>query len=628
MKKICKSISVMLCILFVLNIGVYAAPPCEDANGLANALYEFGLFNGTGVAEDGTPIYSLDKSSTRQEAVVMLVRLLGKENEANHCTTKHPFTDVDAWADKYVSYAYSQNIAKGVSSTLFGSNQSVNAQQYITFLLRALGYNDSKGDFSYENALAFSDSIGLTNGVYALSDVFLRRDMAWLSSGALLQDMKAGTPLIKELKKQGAITSEQYNNGLYVMAVADLSSDYCETDFNSDFFDIRTLYTVQGQAEYSGYQRLRGYPEDELFQIYFTDRNNVQLKYNVSENEYITYSIDGVSYKKTRGELHELFFDGVFINKLNSDTSTWLYNVFGDVYTDWAFYYYSGTSEAQQLVNKYLNIKEGIYYEEPRGGLFPEEYFGLFNFEEAWTEQELSADWIGTYELSELAGNRDLTFGIIAASLPDYSAGIGDLVYGFYLQGFSVKYLLCIYDMPKSFADMENGEATYSGIRFKKENGNWYFNPDDLIKVGLLNADGTLNEATLEEDDYYSYEDNNDYGSNDYEDNNNFGYDPSKVDKEFKNEWISSSELKSIYDFSSYWAGEEIWIYRTALFGSDDEDIKYTLTGSPSSKFEKNTTYKCKYKGHTIKVQYDGGFDGGLLFDYSDLCDAGIIDEL
>ena len=33
-------------------------------------------------------------------------------------------------------------------------------------------------------------------------------------------------------------------------------------------------------------------------------------------------------------------------------------------------------------------------------------------------------------------------------------------------------------------------------------------------------------------------------------------------------------------------------------------------------------------EGHTIKVQYDGGFDGGLLFDYSDLCDAGIIDEL
>jgi len=98
--------------------------------------------------------------------------------------------------------------------------------------------------------------------------------------------------------------------------------------------------------------------------------------------------------------------------------------------------------------------------------------------------------------------------------------------------------------------------------------------------------------------------------------------------EEFKNEWISSSELKDIYNFSSYWAGEEIWIYKTALFGSDEEDIKYTLTGSPSSKFEKNKTYKCKYKKYTIRVQYDGGFDGGLLFNYEDLCNAGIIEKL
>lgn len=62
----------------------------------ADALYELGLFKGTGVKDDGTPEYSLDKTMTRQEAITMLVRLLGKENEAISQNIYMPFTDVDA----------------------------------------------------------------------------------------------------------------------------------------------------------------------------------------------------------------------------------------------------------------------------------------------------------------------------------------------------------------------------------------------------------------------------------------------------------------------------------------------------------------------------------------------------
>ena len=642
MKKVFKSISIILCLLFVFNIGVLAAPPCDDADNMADALHDFGLFNGTGVASDGSPIYSLEKASTRQEAVVMLIRLLGKETEAKQCTAQHPFTDVDAWADRYVAYAYSKNIAKGISATQFGANQSVNAQQYLTFLLRALGYNDSIGDFSYENVFAFSDSIGLTNGIYALGNTFLRRDMAWLSSGALLQKNKSGTPLIKQLKKDGVISSEQYNNGLSTMMYAELMRDFRYFTLWGDGdevleIDVYGLYTEPGQGEYAGYSRLRGYAYDDKYPIYFQGQlgsYNYVTDHNDNLNDICTWTYNGVTYKNTRGDCYNFFSDTTYFQSYYSSFSNevlsinWFKETFGKIYDDWFAYRAFESGNSGDLVERYLEMQNGTYYHMPRGVFSAEDYYGLFNFEEAWTEQELSADWIGTYELSELAGNRDLTFGIIAASLPDYSAGIGDLVYGFYLQGFFVEYLLCIYDMPKSFADMENGEATYSGIRFKKENGNWYFNPDDLIKAGLLNADGTLNETILEQDDYYSYGDD-DYSSNDDKDsNNNFGYDSSKVNEEFKNEWISSSELKDIYNFSSYWAGEEIWIYRTALFGSDEEDIKYTLTGSPSSKFEKNKTYKCKYKKYTIRVQYDGGFDGGLLFNYEDLCNAGIIEKL
>lgn len=80
-----KLLSIILACSLVIGIGTttaVAAPPCNDAEALAEGLHEFGLFDGTGVNADGSPIYSLERSATRQEAVVMLIRLLGKETEA------------------------------------------------------------------------------------------------------------------------------------------------------------------------------------------------------------------------------------------------------------------------------------------------------------------------------------------------------------------------------------------------------------------------------------------------------------------------------------------------------------------------------------------------------------------
>ena len=74
-----------------LLLGTAALPAAADtrAEGTplsteekANALYELGLFRGTGFKEDGTPEYALDNTATRSQGAVMLIRLLGKENKA------------------------------------------------------------------------------------------------------------------------------------------------------------------------------------------------------------------------------------------------------------------------------------------------------------------------------------------------------------------------------------------------------------------------------------------------------------------------------------------------------------------------------------------------------------------
>ena len=44
-------------------------------------LYRLGLFQGRGTLENGQPDFALDKTCTRQESLVMLLRLLGREGE-------------------------------------------------------------------------------------------------------------------------------------------------------------------------------------------------------------------------------------------------------------------------------------------------------------------------------------------------------------------------------------------------------------------------------------------------------------------------------------------------------------------------------------------------------------------
>jgi len=133
-----------LTIIILISIVPVASAATTEAIDAANSLYSLGLFQGTGINTDGTPIYDLDRAPTRHEAVTMLVRLLGKESEALSGTWSTPFTDVADWAKPYVGYA--NNLTTGTSETTFSGNNTVTATQYITFVLRALGYS-SETDF-------------------------------------------------------------------------------------------------------------------------------------------------------------------------------------------------------------------------------------------------------------------------------------------------------------------------------------------------------------------------------------------------------------------------------------------------------------------------------------------------
>lgn len=202
-----KILCLTLCLLMLIGMTLPAAAAQLDD---ANTLYTLGLFKGTGTKADGSPNFALDRSLTRQEAVVMLVRLLGKKQEALSGTWETPFTDVDDWAAQYVGYAYANGLTNGTGKTTFGGNEAVTATQYLTFVLRALGYS-SKTDFKWDGAWEKSDALGITRGEYsaANNNKFLRGDAAYISKQALSAFLKDGSgTLLDTLVASGAVNRE------------------------------------------------------------------------------------------------------------------------------------------------------------------------------------------------------------------------------------------------------------------------------------------------------------------------------------------------------------------------------------------------------------------------------------
>lgn len=167
-----------------------ASPSYEDmVQSSANTLYDMGLFQGTGTDKDGNPIFELERTASRHEAVTMLVRLLGKEQKAKDETWTTPFTDVARWAKPYVGYAYENRLVVGTSATTFGGNQITSATQYLTFILRALGY-ESGTDFQWNKAWELTDQLDITHGEYPDKTAFTRGDMAYVSMKALNTNQK------------------------------------------------------------------------------------------------------------------------------------------------------------------------------------------------------------------------------------------------------------------------------------------------------------------------------------------------------------------------------------------------------------------------------------------------------
>ena len=298
MNKWLRAVCVGAATAAMLTASAFAAnyPNCADS------LHEMGLFQGT---QNG---YDLDRTPTRAEAAVMLVRLLGKEDEAKALTYTAPFTDLKGWEKPYVQYLYSNGLANGTNRTTFNPTGKCTAQMYAVFLLRALGYSDT-ADFSYANAIETAREQGIYDTGIINVQNFLRDDAAAASYTVLSVSPKnsEGT-LLDQLVSENAITeadAKRYQSlfssyAQYREATAGMDA-LLHYSVNSEFaspaavtHDGRTVMQVQ-TSETTVFDR----EKNELL----TDRKMTLSAPNTSNKQLLTqsYLSDGALYHKLNG---------------------------------------------------------------------------------------------------------------------------------------------------------------------------------------------------------------------------------------------------------------------------------------------------------------------------------------
>ena len=298
MNKWLRAVCVGAAAAAMLTASAFAA----NYTNCADSLHEMGLFQGT---QNG---YDLDRTPTRAEAAVMLVRLLGKEAEAKALTYTAPFTDLKGWEKPYVQYLYSNGLANGTNRTTFHPTGKCTAQMYAVFLLRALGYSDT-ADFSYANAIETAREQGIYDTGIINVQNFLRDDAAAASYTALSVSPKnsEGT-LLDQLVSENAITeadAKSYQNlfstyAQYREAPAGMDA-LLHYSVNSEFaspaavtHDGRTVMQVQ-TSETTVFDR----EKNELL----TDRKMTLSAPNTSDKQLLTqsYLSDGALYHKLNG---------------------------------------------------------------------------------------------------------------------------------------------------------------------------------------------------------------------------------------------------------------------------------------------------------------------------------------
>lgn len=201
MKNFSKIISLVL--ITILSISTIAF--AEVDTNYADTLYELGLFKGT---DKG---YELEKTLTREESATILVRLLGEEQKIKKSDFKEIFSDInsDRWSFAYVMYCYENEITKGTANNTFSPDLPISADQFVTLVLRLLGYTSVEPSTALEKAITYNLINSKVARELEQSDIFTRENMVYIVYRSLKTPMSNGTILAQHLADKKVLTQSQ-----------------------------------------------------------------------------------------------------------------------------------------------------------------------------------------------------------------------------------------------------------------------------------------------------------------------------------------------------------------------------------------------------------------------------------
>lgn len=309
MKKILKFMVVLMLVITMSSQSVIAAAKVENTDK-ADALKAIGLFSGTSKG------YELDRAPTRLEAAVMLVRLLGKETEAKTLNLQHPFTDVPVWANVYVGYMYVNGLSTGIGNQLFGSDKLVDGKSYMTFVLRALGYSDTMGDFTWATALEYATGEGIITEAErknVMGQSFLRDELVFLSYKGLKAKLKDSQDILadklitdKMIDSLAAVTNGFVDKNKYrtqLGPVSKLLGEFANMDTTQDVYTYSDktssiFNTAEGDGVYLRVPLIDGWDKNLVAKLDF---------YNNDKKLKTTYSLITDVRSKTSTDLSFFF---------------------------------------------------------------------------------------------------------------------------------------------------------------------------------------------------------------------------------------------------------------------------------------------------------------------------------
>ena len=178
----------------------------------ANKLHQMGLMEGV---SDTTFDPALHLSLDRQTGIVMLMRLIGKADEAAAMTDAEAneaiakFTDkndIAEWAKKAVAYAVKNGLVAGMSADTVAPRYNLSGKMYATLILRNLGYTVNANDYNHAAALlAEKGGLTATEAIKFNNKDLIRDDLVGIAFGSLKAVDSEGKKVIEKLIAEGVV---------------------------------------------------------------------------------------------------------------------------------------------------------------------------------------------------------------------------------------------------------------------------------------------------------------------------------------------------------------------------------------------------------------------------------------